>query len=191
MNQTTRRTALALFAFGLSALGALAQEAGGAKDLTVEANPPPRRRRRRTAARRPLRDMQASLMSIGPSTIQIGQPMRFRMVSLSDGFGSLYSLSASGRTQLWFENLPLRGGRPLVFPRAGLTVRAAPPAGDETLLFLATRRPMAGFVGAGSTSTTLDLQLDHAGFREALRQKLLASARGDWAVAEIQIRVVG
>lgn len=181
-------TAFALSGLWLETIYASAQDRAidVAKDLTVEAAKPAQRH---PAKRRPGRPVQVSLMPIGASTTAIGEPLRFKMVSLANGYGHLYVLSASGRTQLWLENVRLRAGQPITFPRRGQIVRAAAPAGDETILFVASRHRFDGFAGKGVTTTPLDLQLTHEGLRTAIDQKFGAFPRNDWAFAEIKIRV--
>ena len=173
---------------GLGVAGALAKESriDATKDLTIEMVGPATRHSSRP---RRVRPVQVSLMPVGSSSIAIGTPLRFRMVSLANGFGNLYVLSASGRTQLWLENVPLRAGQPLRYPRSGQIVRAAAPVGDETVIFVASRNPIDGFASRGATTTPFDLQLTHEGMRTAIQQKFGAMPRENWAFAEIKIRV--
>jgi hypothetical protein len=183
-----KMTIAAILAAGFWATNALAQT----KDLQVEQAParPYPYRHHRPAPAPYSGPVQASLMPIGPSTLTIGEPIRFKMVSLGDGYGHLYVLSASGRSQLWMENVRVHGGVPISFPLPGQIVRASPPAGDEVVLFVATRSRIAGFLGGGSTSTTpFELQYTHDGLRGALQNQLDALPREDWAVAELNIRV--
>lgn len=134
--------------------------------------------------------VQASLTPIGPSTLAIGEPIQFKMATLSEGYGHLYVLSASGRSQLWMENVPVHAGVPISFPRSGQIVRATPPAGNEVVLFVTTRARIHGFIGGGSTSLTpYDLQYSRDAFRNALQAQLDALPRNDWAIAELNIRV--
>lgn len=188
MTQKAKKASLAMALLFLATAGALAQDRNidANKDLTVESVPPGHRHKPRRHAARPV---QVSLTPIGPSTIAVGEPLRFKMVSLTNGFGHLYVLSASGRTQLWLENVRLRAGQPIIYPRAGAIVRAAAPAGDETMIFVASRKPIDGFAGSGATTTPLDLQFTHEGFRAAMQQKFGAASREDWAFAEVSIRV--
>ena len=186
MNGFIRNTALVCaLALGLSA-GATDGFAQS-KDLNVEAAPPHWRPARPARWRQP-RAVQASLLTVGPSVLSIGQPLRFRMVSLSEGYGQLYVLSASGRSQLWLENVRLHAGQPINYPRPGFTVRAAPPAGDETVLFVASRTPIRGFV-VDTSATPFDLQYTHEGLRSAIQERLDAMPRSDWAIAEVSVRV--
>jgi hypothetical protein len=174
----------AALAAGFWTSRAFAQET---KDLQVEVTPYHRPWRRPP----PVYEgpVQVSLMPIGPSTLSIGEPLKFRMVSLAESFGHLYVLSASGRSQLWMENVRLHAGAPIVYPRPGLIVRASPPTGDEVVIFAATRSRIAGFLGGGSSLTPFDLQYTHEALRAALQSQLNALPRDDWAIAEINIRV--
>jgi len=186
MTDFTRRSMLTV-AVGAAfcASRAFAQET---KDLQVEVAP--HKPWRRPPPPEYLGPVQVSLMPIGPSTLSIGQPLRFRMVSLAESFGHLYVLSASGRSQLWMENVRLHAGAPIIYPRPGLIVRASPPAGDEVVIFAATRSRIAGFLGGGGSSLTpYDLQYTHEALRAALQSQLNALPRDDWAIAEVSIRV--
>jgi hypothetical protein len=212
MNGFIRHAAVAgALAVGLSvgATDGLAQSNSNAtsKDLSVEAvrpphwqapphgrparpprwqAPPPHWRPAQVPLARPV---QVSLMTVGPSILSIGEPLGFRMASLAcEGYGQLYVLSASGRSQLWLENVRLHTGQPIYFPSPGSIVRATPPAGDETVLFVVTRAPFHGFVG-GTSMTPFDLQYTHDGLRAAIQERLAAMPRSDWAVAELSVRV--
>ena len=213
MNGFIRHAAVAgALALGLSAgaTDGLAQSNSNAtsKDLSVEAVPPPHLQAHpphwRPArpphwqaspphwrpAQVPLaRPVQVSLMTVGPSILSIGEPLGFRMASLAcEGYGQLYVLSASGRSQLWLENVRLHTGQPIEYPSPGFIVRATPPAGDETVLFVVTRTPFHGFVG-GTSATPFDLQYTHDGLRAAIQERLDAMPRSDWAIAEVSVRV--
>jgi len=133
--------------------------------------------------------VQVSVMPVGPSSIGIGAPLKFRMASSVDGFGGLYVLSASGRTQAWLENVRLRAGEPVTYPRRGLTIRSTAPAGDETLVFIASRDRLESLSGLGEVTNPLDLQYTHDGLRTAIQQKLSVVKRERWAFTEIKIRV--
>ena len=199
MNGFIRHAAVAgALALGLSvgATDGLAQSNSNAtsKDLNVEAAPPPHwqapphwRPARPPHWQAPpphwrpvqapvARPVQASLMTVGPSVLSIGEPLGFRMASLAcEGYGQLYVLSASGRSQLWLENVRLHTGQPIYYPSPGFIVRASPPAGDETVLFVVTRAPFHGFVG-GTSATPFDLQYTHDGLRAAISGKARCDA---------------
>src|SRR5262249_47406542 len=98
-------------------------------------------------------------------------------------------LSASGKTQLLMENVPLAGNRAASFPPRNLVLRASAPAGDETVVFVASRTPIQGLAGSGITRTPLQLQHTHQGLRQALQRILQNGAREDYAFAEAVIRV--
>jgi hypothetical protein len=192
MRDIIQGAAVALILTGIGASHVEAQtlpRQGPARDLGVEvetqAQPKPRPARPAQA-----RAVQVSLMPIGPSTVPIGQPLRFRMVSLSNGFGHLFVLSASGRTQLWFENIRLTAGKPITFPGRGLTVRASAPAGDDSVIFVASRTRSSGFVSSEAMSKPVELQLTHDALRQQIEQKFSNIPRRSWAFSEIKIRVV-
>jgi hypothetical protein len=197
MNRLIRNAGFAsALALGLATAAtdgfAQSSSAASARDLNVEAAHPHGGRPPRWRPVRPvqvLRPVQASIVPIGPSVVSIGEPLRFRMASLCEGYGQLYVLSASGRSQLWLENVRMHTGQPLYYPRPGLLVRAAPPAGDETILFVVSRMPIQGFVGGGSSAMPFDLQYTHDGLRAAIQQRLDGMPRSDWALAEISVRV--
>ena len=168
MKRISAHATLALLLLCISEAAVAQDKATGPRDLVVEQPAPAGQQHR--PHHHVLRPVQVSLMPIGPSTLAIGQPLRFRMVATTNGFGSLYVLSASGRTQLWLENVRLRAGRPISYPRAGNIVRAAAPAGDETIVFVASRNRIDGFAGTGATTAPLDLQYTHEGFRAALHK---------------------
>jgi hypothetical protein len=189
MQHVTRRAAITFMAIGLGMSGAQAKDdvrpIPDARNLTAEPAQP-------VEASTPIRSPRAvhvSLMPVGPSAIAIGTPLGFRMVSTADGFGSLYVLSASGRTQVWFENIRLRAGTPMAYPRRGLTIRATAPAGDETLLFVAARDRLEGLTGPRQVTNPLELQYTHDGLRAAIQQKFGDLKRERWAFAEIKIHV--
>ena len=128
-------------------------------------------------------------MTVGPSVLSIGEPLGFRMASLAcEGYGQLYVLSASGRSQLWLEERASAHGSTHLLSESGFIVRASPPAGDETVLFVVTREPFHGFVG-GTSATPFDLQYTHDGLRAAIQERLAAMPRSDWAVAEVSVKV--
>jgi hypothetical protein len=163
-----------------------------ASPICVEAGPfslAAETQRSSTAHRKALRPISVSLIPTMPSVLAIGEPIGFRLRSSADGFGHLYVLSASGKVQLWFENLPVRKMRSLSYPPSRLQVRAAPPAGDETVIFVVTRERFEGFAGRGTTRSPLALQHTHAGFGEALRRRTARIERTRWASVSSVIRV--
>ena len=187
MRKITCWSALTLLSVVNLTAGAQAQcsrhPTDGNKDLTAEISAATY-----SGARQVARSVHVSVTPIGPSSIAIGAPFALQMMSTADGFGGLYVLSASGRTQAWFENVRVRADEPIVYPQCGLTVRAAPPAGDETVIFVVSRERLAWLAGDG-IAAPLDLQYTHAGLRAALRQNIGKLRRERWAIGEIQIRV--
>ena len=123
------------------------------------------------------------------SVVAIGTPLSLRVMATGQAYGHLYLLSASGKTQLLMENVPLAANRAVSFPTRSLVLRAAAPAGDETVIFVASRAPIQGFAGGGVTRTPMQLQQTHQGLRSALERMLQGAGRADYALAESVIRV--
>jgi len=164
-----------IVAVGMCVVGAVAL-AQGDRDLTIAPGRPPR---------------QAALnVSLTPTTAQvltIGSPIGFSLGATAKGYANLYALSASGKVQLWLENVPIKAGRALSYPSAGV-IRATPPSGDEQILLVVTREPFDGF-GHGAVRSPLVLQYTHAEFRQAVAAKVDRLPRGNWALTELIIRV--
>ena len=70
-------------------------------------------------------------------------------------------MSASGRAQVWMENVPVAAGQRLLFPTGGLGIKAAAPAGREDLMLIVTKERINGFFGYGSTRTPRLVEHDH------------------------------
>jgi hypothetical protein len=136
-----------------------------------------------------MRPFNVSLIPTMPSVLTIGSRFGFRLKSTADGFGHLYALSASGKVQLWFENVPVRRMHTVSYPSSGLELRAAPPAGDETIIFVVTRDRLDGFAGRGTTRSPLALQYAQGAFNDALAQKTSTIERTQWASVSSMIRV--
>src|SRR5438046_2918504 len=84
----------------------------------------------------------------GPhAEVEIGAPIGFEVSSGRDGFGHLYVLSASGRVQLWMENVPVEANQSLSYPFDGLTIHASAPKGIDHVMLLVTRDRIDGFNG--------------------------------------------
>jgi uncharacterized protein DUF4384 len=132
--------------------------------------------------------LNVSLMPTA-SVVAIGTPLAVRVMATRQAYGHLYLLSASGKTQLLMENVPLVANRAVSFPTRDLVLRAAAPAGDETVIFVASREPIQGFAGRGITRTPMQLQQTHQGLRVALERMLQNAGRADYALAETVIRV--
>lgn len=164
-----------------------AQEAH--KDLNVEAAQAPVSKPGPVASAGRRKPVVVSLVPVGPPVLKIGVPVGFRLTSTASGYAHLYVLDPSGKTQIWLENVKIARDRPLAYPPAGFTVRAAPPAGDETVIFAVSRRPINGFAGRRVTTKPFDAQIAPAAFHDALEQKLSALPARDWVSTQTQLRV--
>lgn len=161
------------------ALGAQAQT----RDLTVVEKPS-------VQPARPQRTPFAvSLVPIGSPVLRIGVPIRFKVVSTQSGYGNFYVASASGKVQLWAENIRLRAGQPVELPNRGFSIVASPPAGDETIVFLVTRSRFAGFFDGFTVTKPTDVQVSREGLSATLQSKLSGLPRSAWASTQTSIRV--
>lgn len=165
------------------------EAAAASKDLVPEIVKPSRPKPQPPVAEAPV-PVHASLLPVGPSSIRIGAPIRFRIRSNRSGFGHVYIVNASGKTVLLVENLPLKAERSVEVPKAGLLIRASAPTGDNEVVFLATRDRFAGFAGGGTTTTPTDIQTSGAGLAAQLETRLSMTARDRWALTHVTVRVV-
>jgi hypothetical protein len=158
-----------LFALVLCLIAAaLSANAQSTRDLGVEGAPGP------------------FVVSLIPSTednLKVGDTIELQLRSSARGYAHLYVLSASGKVQLWFENVPIDPSRPLSYPFNDAMIRATAPVGQEQLIFLVTRQPLAGFA-KGTVRTPRALRYSHDEFRSALAAKEQLLAEGSWALAE-------
>jgi len=158
------------------------------KDLQVEVKPSKHAAKHETAATSG--PVSVTLMTVGPSIIEVGAPIRLQVSSNRDGFASLYIVGASGKVTMLVENVPVAGGRLVKFPKRSLVLRAAPPVGDDQVLLLVTHERFAGFAGGGTTSIPADVQLTGKGLVEELIKRLGGTPRDRWAFTTINVRVV-
>lgn len=155
------------------------------KDLTVVTAPRPPK----PAPAATSNPVAVSLVPEGSTTIRIGAPIRFKVVSTHSGFGHLYVASASGKVQLWAENLRLKAGVPVDIPRRGLAIVASAPAGDETIVFVATRDRFPGFLGGATVTNPADIQVSRDSLMAQLQAKLAATPRPRWGLTQVVVRV--
>jgi len=139
-------------------------------------------------------DFQAATSVVlrpGPhAEIEIGAPISFEVSSGRNGFGHLYVLSASGRVQLWMENVPVEASQSFRYPFDGLTIHASAPKGVDHVVLLVTRDRIDGFKGQRTTYTPSILHYTHTGFKRALEAKFIDIPRTQWTYAQSRVRVV-
>lgn len=155
------------------------------RDLAVEVAPKPPKRPQKAEV-----PVQVSLMSIGASTLNVGAPVRFQVSSNRASFGHVYVANTSGQVTLLCENIRLRAGDPVAVPRPGLILRAAAPAGDNRIVFVATRQRFAGFAGGATTTTPRDIQVGARELSGRLDEKLADLRRDDWGMTTMSVRVL-
>jgi len=130
-------------------------------------------------------------VTLRPSSpvVRVGAPINFELGSSVDGFAHVYVVSASGRVQVWMENMPIAAGQQNLFPTRG-QITAAPPAGSDDIVLVVTRERIKGFLGFGSTRTPRDLNYDPVAFKDAVRQRFEDLPRRDWGYARTLVQVV-
>jgi hypothetical protein len=77
-------------------------------------------------------------VTLRPSSpvVTVGEPISFEVGSNMNGFGHIYVLSASGRVQVWMENVPVAAGQRLQFPTGRVWIRAAAPDGRDDFMLI-------------------------------------------------------
>jgi hypothetical protein len=137
------------------------------------------------AVRRPL-------VTLHPSApvVAVGAPVSFEVSSSINGFGHIYVLSASGRVQVWMENVPITAGQRLRFPVGGQSIEAAGPTGREDLMLIVTRDRIDGFIGYEATRTPRLLDYSHEAFKRALTAKFVDLPHRQWGYARTSVQVV-
>ncbi len=124
------------------------------------------------------------------SVVPVGAPVSFYVRSSINGYGHLYVMSASGRAQVWMENVPISAGRRLTFPTGSLGIKAAAPAGREDLMLIVTRDRIDGFYGYRTTRTPRVLDYGHKTFKKALTDKFSDLPQSQWGFMRTTVRVV-
>lgn len=134
--------------------------------------------------------LAASVMAVGGAVIRIGDPVRFKAVSTRDGWGYVYAIGASGRVTAWGEAIRLSAGRPVTLPLGGKVARAVAPAGEETLVFVASTQRLNGFFGGRAVSSPQELPVTRWALTSTLDAELRLLPPGTATRTETQIRIV-
>ena len=132
------------------------------------------------------------LVTLRPSApvVAVGAPISFEVGSSVKGFGHIYVIGASGRVQVWVENMPISAGQRLVFPTGRMGIRAAAPAGREELILIVTRHRIDGFLGFDTTSTPRELSYEPHAFKRALTEMFIDRPHREWGYARTSVQVV-
>jgi hypothetical protein len=187
--RNSRTIALAL-AGALAAGGlvpsARATEAGGAPAPEADV------RDLRPAPSKPGGAGQRPVVTLRPSSpvVPVGAPISFEVGSSVNGFGHIYVLSASGRVQVWMENVPISSGRRLLFPAGAAGIEAVAPAGREELMLIVTRDRIDGFLGYEGTRIPRLIDYDQRAFKRALTEKFVDLPHRQWGYARTSVQVV-
>jgi hypothetical protein len=130
-------------------------------------------------------------VTLKPSSpvVRIGAPVSFELGSDVDGYAHVYVVSASGRVQVWMENVQIAAGRHKLFPARG-QITASAPAGRDDIVLVVTRERIKGFLGYGPIRTPRDLDYDPATFKQAVKERFEDLPRRDWGYARTLVHVV-
>jgi hypothetical protein len=123
------------------------------------------------------------------SVVRIGRPVSFDIRTNVNGYAHMYVVSASGRAQVWLENVPISAGRNIRFPARG-SITAEPPVGRDDIVLIVTRDRIEGFLGWGSTRTPRVVGYNPAAFRDAVRDKFEDMPRREWNYDRTVVQVV-
>jgi hypothetical protein len=187
-----RRLALTLAVAGALAASALPWSANAADRDGAPLHMPDTRDLRPAPSKPVGGPVRRPLVTLRPSApvVPVGAPVGFEVSSSINGFGHIYVLSASGRVQVWIENVPIAAGQRLRFPIGGQTIEAAAPAGREDLMLIVTRDRIDGFIGYEATRTPRLLDYSHEAFKRALTAKFVDLPHRLWGYARTSVQVV-
>lgn len=131
-------------------------------------------------------------VSIVPRTtpLKVGTPISFRLTSNQTGFVHLYVLWPSGKAQILFENVPVNARASFRYPSPGIDIRVSPPAGEATLVFVATLTRIDGFHGRGTTRSPFRLHVNASEFRDQIATRTSGLPREAWGSTGLVVRVL-
>jgi hypothetical protein len=170
----------------LSMTGAQASDGGWFND----AFPSPREGTRDLIPHHDAKLAVVSISATSGSKVEEGAAVRFTLRCSKSGWGHMYVVSASGRVQLWMENVPVAAGETLHWPFKGTTVRAVSPNGTDHIVFIATKHRLDGFDGRETTRDPQALDMGVNDFKDALRDRLTDLPRSEWSWAETTVKVL-
>lgn len=181
------KTALASVAMWLITTLAPTSSAAQESDLTVQdgsgaqdVHPGPRSK-----------GTKITIKSLAGSTVEAGNTVGFRIKSNAPGFVHLYSVNASGRIQLWMENVPIEAAEPLSYPSdPRMKIKATPPGGKDRVLVILTKSRLDGFQGRRTTRVPEDIEMGQASFLKHLKELMSDVPRAQWTWAETSVKVV-
>jgi hypothetical protein len=141
---------------------------------------------------KPAAKVKRPAVSLRPSAavVAVGSPISFEVGSSVHGFGHIYVLSASGRVQVWMENVPIPAGQRLQFPTGSMGILAAAPAGREDLMLIVTKERIDGFLGYETTRSPRLLDYGHQAFKQAVAAKFVDRPQREWGYARATVQVV-
>jgi hypothetical protein len=123
--------------------------------------------------------------------VEDGETVRFDIAVNRTGYAHLYVISASGRVQLWMENVPIKAGERMSYPLDDeFEIRATSPRGKDRVVAVLTKKRLDGFEGYDTTTAPQDLDLTAKAFRHAIDRKLQKLPNGQWTGDKAIVEVV-
>jgi hypothetical protein len=187
-----RRLALTLAVAGALAASALPWSANAADRDGAPLHMPDTRDLRPAPSKPVGGPVRRPLVTLRPSApvVPVGAPVGFEVSSSINGFGHIYVLSASGRVQVWMENVPIPAGQRLQFPTGSMGIAAAAPAGREDLMLVVTKERIDGFFGYETIRSPRMLDYSHQAFKQAVAAKFVDRPQREWGYARATVQVV-
>jgi hypothetical protein len=106
-----------------------------------------------------------------------------------NGFGHLYLVSASGKTFVVRENVPITPRKDVAWSIAGPST-GSNSFGKDRIIFVTTNSKINGFAGDTSIRKQYSLDINEAAFRRALRAKTDRMGKNQWTLAEATVVTV-
>lgn len=136
------------------------------------------------------RGMKLQIKSLNGNTVEAGDYVRFQLKSNRDGFVHLYVVSASGRVQLWMENVEISAGETINYPSSkDVKIKAEPPYGKDRIVAILTERRLDGFRGRVTTLRPVDLDMSEAAFRREVEGLMSDVPKSRWTWAGLTIKL--
>lgn len=174
-------------AFALTAC----QQVQAPPPVIVQAPPPASVRTELLSLPNPVAPFAVQLWSGMPARPRIGDKLNLGLRSDVDGYVSLFVVTSSGGTGRLLDNRRVGAGERVEYPgrHDGIDVKLMPPAGVESFVLIASRRPLGillpGDVRRGGSIASLVLTPQELADR--IRGATAVQPAGDWNAAILDV----
>ena len=137
------------------------------------------------------RSMKLAFKSMNGSRVEEGDTVRFQMRANRDGYVHMYVVSASGRVQLWMENIAISADEKLTYPSSNdVKITARPPFGKDRIVAILTQNKMDGFLGRIATRRPVDLDMSESEFRKDVEAMMadVPKSRWTWSTLTVSLK---